>query len=131
MATKGRPPIEWTAYEVEQFQKLCGIFCTKAEICSIMGIADHRTLDRLIADNMPETPTWGEAFERYSGTGRASLRRRQFEAAMDGNTTMLIFLGKNYLGQSDMGAKAEEPKADNGRLAVMINGSKFAKAANA
>lgn len=32
---------------------------------------------------------------------RASLRRRQYELAMAGNPTMLIWLGKNMLGQSD------------------------------
>lgn len=120
----------WTARDVEQFEKLCAIFCTKKEVCAIMGIADHRTLDRLIAKYLPETPTWDEAFALYSGTGRASLRRRQFEAAMDGSVPMLIFLGKNYLGQSDQGARQEEPKKEAGKLAVMVSGSKFAKAAN-
>lgn len=122
--------LEWTARDVEQFKKLCGIFCTKKEVCAIMEIADHRTLDRLIAKNIPDAPTWDEAFALFSGVGKASLRRRQFEAAMDGNTAMLIFLGKNYLGQTDQGQKAEEAKPTGNRLAVMIEGSKFSKAAN-
>ena len=33
--------------------------------------------------------------------GFVSLRRKQYELAMAGNATMLIFLGKQYLGQSD------------------------------
>lgn len=32
---------------------------------------------------------------------RASLRRKQFEVAMAGNPTMLIWLGKQILGQKD------------------------------
>jgi len=32
---------------------------------------------------------------------RSSLRKRQFEIAMEGNPTMLIWLGKNILGQAD------------------------------
>jgi hypothetical protein len=31
----------------------------------------------------------------------ASLKRRQYSTAMDGNITMLIWLGKQYLGQTD------------------------------
>ena len=30
-----------------------------------------------------------------------SLRRKQYTSAMDGNTTLLIWLGKNWLGQKD------------------------------
>ena len=33
--------------------------------------------------------------------GKASLRRKQYEVAMDGNITALIWLGKNMLGQKD------------------------------
>lgn len=122
--------LNWTDRDEEQFRKLCGIFCTKKEVCAIMGISDHRTLDRLIAKHFPDSPTWEDAFALYSGVGKASLRRRQFEAAMDGNTAMLIFLGKNYLGQTDQGARQEEEHEASSRLAVMIQGSKFAKAAN-
>lgn len=39
-----------------------------------------------------------------------SLRRKQIEVAMGGNPTMLIFLGKNLLGQSDSPAAAQEAK---------------------
>lgn len=34
-------------------------------------------------------------------TLKQSLRRKQLDVAMQGNPTMLIFLGKNLLGQSD------------------------------
>jgi hypothetical protein len=37
-----------------------------------------------------------------------SLRRKQIEVAMGGNPTMLIFLGKNLLGQSDSPVAAQE-----------------------
>lgn len=39
-----------------------------------------------------------------------SLRRKQIEVAMSGNPTMLIFLGKNLLGQSDSPSAAQEAK---------------------
>lgn len=126
-----RKPTPWTEVEVEQFKKLCGIFCTKKEVCSIMGIPDHRTLDARIAEAFPESPTWEEAFDRFSGTGRASLRRKQFELAMNGDKTMLIFLGKNYLGQSDYAQPQEsEIKKPRAKMAAFTSSAKFAKAVN-
>ena len=32
---------------------------------------------------------------------RMKLAQKQFELAMDGNVTMLVWLGKQYLGQTD------------------------------
>src|SRR5215468_6505612 len=40
------------------------------------------------------------------GICRIALRRRQFEADDDGNPTMLIWLGKQYLGQPGGGTAA-------------------------
>ena len=41
-----------------------------------------------------------DALERYRSDGKVSLRRAQFKLAQT-NPTMSIFLGKQYLGQSD------------------------------
>lgn len=126
-----RPPKLWTEEEVQLFKSLCGIFCTKKEVCAIMGIKDHRTLDTRIAENFPDSPTWEEAFQAFSSNGRASLRRRQYELAMDGDRVMLIFLGKNYLGQSDNGLRDEQEKP-TARIVSMVGNSKWTtkKAAN-
>lgn len=47
----------------------------------------------------------GETFEdlraHLSSRTQASLRRSQIAAALEGNTAMLIFLGKQLLGQVD------------------------------
>lgn len=125
----GRPRKTWTDAEVEQFEKLCGIMCTKSEVCSVLNI-DPKTLDKLIEERYPNMPTWGEAFDYFSATGKASLRRAQFQLALDGDKTMLIFLGKNYLGQSDQGAKVEQPLKPQNKMAVFSSSAKFAKAAN-
>ncbi len=42
-----------------------------------------------------------------------SLRRRQYSAAMDGNSTMLIWLGKQWLGQ-------KEPEKDKDNTAEQL-----------
>ena len=42
-----------------------------------------------------------------------SLRRKQYELALEGDRTMLIWLGKQHLGQSEPYKKTEaEPTAD-------------------
>lgn len=42
----------------------------------------------------------------YQAT-KQKLRRKQIQVACDGNVTMLIFLGKNLLGQSDQPVNTE------------------------
>lgn len=42
------------------------------------------------------------------GSGKISLRRAQFAQALKGNTTMLIWLGKQYLGQGDVAIRDDE-----------------------
>ena len=77
---------------------LCQIQCTGEEIASIMGIS----YDRL---NIHLKEEMGIGFKDYykekSASGRASLRRAQWKAAAEGNVVMQIWLGKNYLEQSD------------------------------
>ena len=43
--------------------------------------------------------------------GLSKLQQRQWQAAMDGNITMMIWLGKQYLGQSD---KSEVKQSSHG-----------------
>jgi len=98
MTQTGRPKIEWDEKQWEQFQALCEIQCTAVEVCSVMGVCEE-TLNRLCEDQL------GMRFSEYikseSAGGRTSLRRMQWDAARQGNPTMLVWLGKQYLGQSD------------------------------
>ena len=49
-------------------------------------------------------------YKKHQGEGKASLRRAQWKAAQDGNPTMLVWLGKQMLGQRDK----QEITGDNG-----------------
>lgn len=89
-----RPRIE---IDLDQFKGLCSIQCTEEEIalwfkCSVDTI--ERWCKREL--NM----SFAEAFKRYSVGGKISLRRIQFRLA-ETNTSMAIWLGKQYLGQKD------------------------------
>lgn len=80
------------------FEGLCAIMCTKDDICGILSL-DEKTLTRWCHE------TYGEGFsdiyKKKSAVGRASLRRHQFRKAEQGNVTMLIWLGKQFLDQKD------------------------------
>ena len=99
MATKknkgGRPRKE---IDFNLFESLCSIFCTQEEIASVFKI-DVDTLSKRLKENYGEG--FSECFKRFSATGKVSLRRSQFKYAVAGNATLLIWLGKQYLGQSD------------------------------
>jgi len=91
----GRPliKIDW-----KKVKKLCSIQCTGEEIASVLEIS-YDTLQRAL--EREKKTTFAEYFKKNSGGGRASLRRRQFEAALAGNPALMIWLGKQYLGQED------------------------------
>lgn len=90
----GRPLKEISKIE---FEKLCALQCTKEEIC---GWFD--TTDKTLENWCQRTYDCGfsEIFRQKRGAGKISLRRHQFKLA-EKNASMAIFLGKQYLGQTD------------------------------
>ena len=46
--------------------------------------------------------------EEGRSQGKKSLRQAQMEKALAGDVRMLIFLGKQYLGQTDSGDQGED-----------------------
>ena len=94
----GRPRIEFDEKDWRLIENLCGHMCTKEEISSILGVSED-TLDRRIKEEYD--CTFAVYFNKHSSKGKVSLRRHQFKLAEAGNPTMLIWLGKQYLGQTD------------------------------
>ena len=115
MAKTGRPK---KAIDKGTFEKLCGLFCTLEDIAAFFDCSAD-TIERWCKRTYKET--FADVYKKRSSAGRTSLRRWQFQAAERGNTSMLIFLGKNYLGQAD--AVHVEAQAD-GKLADLIDGLK-------
>jgi hypothetical protein len=74
----------------EQVGKLASIGCTDNEICAVAEIS-QRTLARRFA----------AVLRKGREEGKVRLRQLQMKAAQAGNVAMLIFLGKNILGQRD------------------------------
>jgi len=77
----------------KQVELLAGCGCTHEEIAAKLGCSSD-TLTRRFSD----------ALATGKANGRASLRGKQFELAMKGNPVMLVWLGKNMLGQKDRSA---------------------------
>lgn len=69
--------------------------CSQEEIASALGVS----IDTLM--NGQNGSTFREAYQKGIDNCRRFLRRTQYNAAKDGNTAMMIWLGKNILGQSD------------------------------
>lgn len=86
-----------TELDKKQFENLCGLQCTKEEVCSWFEITD-KTLEAWCKRTYGQG--FSEVFAQKRGKGKISLRRAQFQLAQK-NASMAIFLGKNYLGQKD------------------------------
>ena len=89
----GRPAI---VFDYLQLEKLCHINATHREIAAYFDCSVE-TVQRRVKDD----PRFAAAMERGYMGGWMSLRRKQMEIALEGNPTMMIWLGKNILGQRD------------------------------
>ena len=94
MAKMGRPQKQ---IDREQFEKLCSIQCTLEEIAGVFRCSED-TIERWCKREIGKT--FAEAYKVYSVNGKISLRRLQFKLA-EKSAAMAIFLGKQYLGQTD------------------------------
>lgn len=83
----GRPKLVFDAATVG---RLASIDCTMSEIAAVLGCSVD-TLER----------NYAEVIRAGREKGTASLKRKQVEVAMKGNTMMLIWLGKQRLGQRE------------------------------
>ena len=88
-----KKPIDW-----DIAKRLCECHCTRQEIAAKLGVAVTTMKERCFNEN-------GITFEQFYNegvkTGNASIRAVQYSKALKGDNTMLLWLGKNRLGQSD------------------------------
>jgi len=93
----GRPRKELDEKDWQYTQKLAGMMCTCAEIASVFGFSED-TLQRRIKERYGLTfAAWSDQF---TADAKIALRRAQFQSALDGNVSMLQFLGRIYLDQN-------------------------------
>ena len=85
--------IDWK-YVDDKFAK----FWDGTEVAASLGI-DRHTLERRIQEKF--NVTFGTYKAQKRAKGESVLRELQLKTALDGNVTMQIWLGKQYLGQAD------------------------------
>lgn len=73
-----------------QVERLAGIGCTHREIAAVVGLSEP-TLRKYYTD----------VIEDGAERGKASFRRIQLKSAQEGNATMLVWLGKTWLKQTE------------------------------
>lgn len=85
----GRPP-KWTSIDPREVENYAMLGCSDRAIATLLDV-DHRTIERHFSPQL----------EKGRERGNTLLRKWQWDAAQKGNTTMLIWLGKQRLGQTD------------------------------
>jgi hypothetical protein len=86
---KGRPS-KVGEIDREVVWRLATLQCTLREIGDAVGVSHEQIRKH-----------FGDLVEKGRSVGKKSLRRAQFEKAMNGDSRMLVWLGKQYLSQKD------------------------------
>lgn len=111
-ATKGRPKKILTPEAVKLIENLASIMCTEEEIANCL----ETTPDTL--HNAENDDLFRSAIKKGQSQGKQSLRREQWKLAQKGNASMLIWLGKQWLGQTD---KIETEVSSDGMLDKILD----------
>lgn len=90
------------------FENLCALQCTLLEMCDAFDVTD-KTLNAWCRRTYGKT--FSEVFKVKRGKGQISLRRMQWKLA-EKNPSMAIFLGKQYLGQTDTVEQTVQEKVE-------------------
>lgn len=120
MAKRGRPPIN---FDKKAFVDLVALGCNQKEICWFFRdetgkVANVDTLSRWCKRE------FGVTFQEYSEQNslmalKIQLRKNQFELSKH-SVPMAIFLGKNWLGQTDKIEQTITEVEDLSTLAEML-----------
>jgi hypothetical protein len=86
----GRPEKQFSEKDIEQIKVLARCHCPDSEIAAWFECGE-RTIQR----------HFGALLKECREAGKANIRAKQYRLAMDGDRTMLIWLGKQLLGQRE------------------------------
>ena len=106
----GRPRLEFNLKEVEA---LGAIQCTYEEMAAVLNCSPDT-----ITNRMKEDLAFSEAYKKGVESGKMSVKRKQYNMAIGGDRVMLIWWGKQHLGQTD---KVVQKNINAGSLALLTH----------
>lgn len=109
-----RPRIE---IDKKQFEKLCGLQCTKEDIAGFFDVSED-TIERFCKREYKES--FAAVFSKKRRIGLVSLRKSGFDLARK-NAAVHIFYAKNFLGMTDNYANTTAGIEDLTPLGEMLN----------
>ncbi len=125
MAEMGRPKKDGN-FNFQQFEMLCSIpsmAITQDGICDILSaggdLVSKSTVQRIVKEHYD--CTFDQFREQKQSGMKAKLALKQIDVALKGSIPMLIFLGKQYLGQSDKQEVKAEHVVSEGKLIINLN----------
>ncbi len=86
--------------DLDELEKLAAMHCTEAEVAAWFSSPGATLTQQAISKKLQREPfksAWSSGWVK----GSISLRRKQKQMADAGDKTMLIWLGKQWLGQRD------------------------------
>jgi len=108
----GRKKIE---FDWDRLDKFLMSGCSGAQSAAAVGIS-FDTLNRRCQSE--KKTTFATYAAKLRQKGDSMLHAKQYQVAMDGNTTLLVWLGKQRLGQSD---QPREKQEFNGTLSNLLS----------
>ena len=91
---RGRPR---KTFDLKEVAKVASLQCTYEEAAAFFECSVDTIRDRVNND-----PEFSQVFKSGREQGKLSVRRAQYlKGVVNGNVTMLIWLGKQWLGQKD------------------------------
>ena len=106
MAKPGRKPVKIDWEIVKDYLRAQ---CAAEGIAGILGISRGSLYGRCVKDLGME---FDELRHEMRESGKEMIRKKQFDLAAEGDKGMLIWLGKQYLGQSDKTDMTTEIKSE-------------------
>lgn len=95
--------------------------CSCAEIASHLGIHPDTLRNRVTEEY---NIGYSEYFRQKKEKGKSSLKVVQYQQALKGNNQMMIWLGKNWLGQKDEPKEEKEMDAPVAQALIRLLGVK-------